>query len=82
MEDLIVPIGVPVTIIVILSVVGCVVAMAYSFGLKYPKVKDYTLDEKWEHGPLLFSAVDMEPVALPRHAEPGDVDGGSASGKW
>ncbi len=84
MDSLIVPpIGVPVTIVTVLFVVLCVVAMVFSGGgVKYPKVKEYTLDQQWEHAPLLFSATDIEPMALPRHAEPGDVDGSSASGKW
>ncbi|MCH5644133.1 hypothetical protein [Gordonia sp. ABSL49_1] len=82
MDSLIVPIGVPVTIITVFFVVLCVVSMAFSFGVKYPKVQEYTLDEPWDRAPLLFSATDIEPMALPRHAEPGDVDGGSASGKW
>ncbi|MDL9938547.1 hypothetical protein QSJ18_17515 [Gordonia sp. ABSL1-1] len=82
LEDLIVPIGVPVTIVTIVFVVACVVAMAFSFGVKYPKVEEYTLDQRWDRSPLLFSATDIEPMALARHAEASDVDGGSASGKW
>ena len=81
-DSLIVPIGVPVTALTVLFVVLCVVSMAYSFGVKYPKVKRYDLDQTWEHAPLLFSATEIEPMVLPRHAEAGDVDGGSASGKW
>ncbi|KSU60689.1 hypothetical protein GR168_09610 [Gordonia sp. JH63] len=81
-DSLIVPIGVPVTILTVLAVLLCVVAMVFSSGVKYPKVEEYTLDQQWEHAPLLFSATDIEPMALPRHAEPGDVDGSSASGKW
>lgn len=82
MDSLIVAIGVPITILVVLSVIGCVVAMAFSFGLKYPKGERYTLDQQWDHEPLLFSATDISPMALPAHAEPTDVDGGSASAKW
>ncbi|MEE3850753.1 hypothetical protein VZC37_10435 [Gordonia sp. LSe1-13] len=82
MEDLIVPIGVPVTILTVLSVVACVVAMAFTRGVKYPKVQNYTLDQEWQHKPLLFSATDIEPMALAHHAEASDTDGGSASGKW
>ena len=34
MEDLIVPIGVPITIVCVLLVAACVVSMAFSGGLK------------------------------------------------
>lgn len=81
-DSLIVPIGVPVTIVTVLFVVLCVVSMVFASGVKYPEVKHYTLDEQWEHGPLLFSATEIEPMALPRHVEPSDLDGSSASGKW
>ncbi|MFT4042165.1 MAG: hypothetical protein QM673_03280 [Gordonia sp. (in: high G+C Gram-positive bacteria)] len=82
MDNLIVYIGLPVTILVVLSAAACVVSMAFSSGVKYPKLKEYTLDQPWDREPLLFSATDISPVALPRHAEPSDVDGGSASAKW
>ena len=82
MEDLIVPIGVPITILVVLSVIACVVSMVMSGGLKYPKVPTYTLDQKWTHKPLLFSATDIAPMTAERHAESDDVNGGTASGKW
>jgi len=82
MEDLIVPIGVPITILVLLAVAACVVSMTFSGGLKYPKVQIYTLDQKWTHKPLLFSATDIAPMSAERHAESDDVDGGTASGKW
>ncbi|MFZ2238558.1 MAG: hypothetical protein WAV90_03325 [Gordonia amarae] len=82
MEDLIVPIGVPITILVVLSVIACVVSMVMSGGLKYPKVPTYTLDQQWTHKPLLFSATDIAPMSAERHAESDDVDGGTASGKW
>ncbi|MGV9712291.1 aa3-type cytochrome oxidase subunit CtaJ [Gordonia sp. NPDC003424] len=82
MDNLIVAIGVPVTILVVVSVLACVISMAFSHGLKYPKVQNYTLDQQWEHAPLLFSATDIEPMTLAHHAEATDVDGGSASGKW
>jgi len=82
MDNLIVYLGVPITILVVIAAGACVVSMAFSSGLKYPKVPDYTLDQEWDHAPLLFSATDIEPMTLPRHAEAGDVDGGLASGKW
>lgn len=82
MDNLIVAIGMPVTIICCLFVAACVVSMVFSSGLKYPKVSHYTLDQQWDHAPLLFSATEIEPMALPRDAETTDVDGGSASGKW
>ncbi|AZG43965.1 aa3-type cytochrome oxidase subunit CtaJ [Gordonia insulae] len=82
MDNLIVVIGVPVTIICVLFVIACVVAMVFSNGVKYPKVPNYTLDQQWDHAPLLFSATEIEPMALAHHAEATDVDGGSASGKW
>lgn len=74
--------GVVVTVLVVISVLACVVSMAFSFGVKYPKVREYTLDQEWTYQPLLFSATEMQPLALARHAESTDVDGGSASGKW
>jgi hypothetical protein len=82
MDNLIVVIGVPVTILCVLSVVVCVVAMVFSGGVKYPKVANYTLDQQWDHQPLLFSATDIQPMTLAHHSESTDVDGGSASGKW
>lgn len=82
MDNLIVAIGVPVTVICVLFVIGCVVAMAVPNDVKYPKVQNYTLDKQWEHEPLLFSATDIEPMTLAHHAEATDADGGSASGKW
>lgn len=82
MNDLIVPIGVPVTILTVAFVLLCVISMAFSWGLKYPKVAQYTLDQQWDHAPLLFSATDIEPMSLARHGAATDVDGGSASGKW
>ncbi|MGW0037195.1 aa3-type cytochrome oxidase subunit CtaJ [Gordonia sp. NPDC003376] len=82
MDSSMVGIGVAVTVICVVFVIACVVSMAFSFGVKYPKVQEYKLDQPWTHKPLLFSAVDIEPMTLPRHAEPTDVDGGSASGKW
>ena len=82
-DSLIVPIGVPVTALTVLFVVLCVVSMAYSFGVKYPKVQPYTIDQKWEHEPLLFSATDVTPVAPGYHGHGhDDLIGGSASGKW
>ncbi|MGC4932519.1 hypothetical protein ACLQ3C_02385 [Gordonia sp. DT30] len=75
-------IGVVVAVVCIVAVVMCVVSMAFSSGLKYPKLAEYTLDQEWTHKPLLFSATEIEPMALPHHAEPTDLDGGSASGKW
>ncbi|MFW0784592.1 hypothetical protein AAFP35_08720 [Gordonia sp. CPCC 206044] len=82
MDNLVVAIGMPVTIICVLFVVACVVSMAFAFGLKYPKVPQYTLDQQWDDKPLLFSATDIEPMALAHHADATDVEGGSASGKW
>lgn len=82
MESLIVPIGVPITIITVVFVVLCVISMAFSHGVKYPKLHNYTLDQQWDHQPLLFSATDIEPMALAHHVEATDVEGASASGKW
>lgn len=82
MDNLIVAIGMPVTILVVLSCVACVVAMAFAWGLKYPKGRRYTLDQEWDGEPLLFSATEIAPMTLAKHAEPTDVDGGSASAKW
>ncbi|GAB88454.1 aa3-type cytochrome oxidase subunit CtaJ [Gordonia rhizosphera] len=82
MDNLIVIIGVPVTILCVLAAAACVVSMAFGHGLKHPKVQEYTLDQQWDHEPLLFSATDIEPMTLARHAESTDADGGSASGKW
>lgn len=82
MESLIVPIGMPVTIITIIFVIGCVVSMLFAHGSKYPKQQTYTLDQKWTHEPLLLSATEDGPVAAPEHGH-GDIEiGGSAHGKW
>lgn len=82
MDDLIVPIGLPITILVIVAVALCVVSMAFSRGSEYPAVQEYKLGEPWTHAPYLFSATGIQPMALASHAEETDVDGGSASGKW
>lgn len=82
MDSSMVLIGVIVTVLTVVIVVLCVAGMAVSSGVKYPKVQEYSLDQPWTHKPLLFSATDIEPMALPQHAESTDVDGGSASGKW
>lgn len=82
MESAMVGIGVVVTALCVVAVILCVVSMAFAGGVKYPKLKMYTLDQEWTRSPLLFSATEIEPMALPHHAGPTDVDGGSASGKW
>lgn len=82
MEDLVVPVGLVVTILCLIMVAGCVISMAFSSGLKRPKLREYTLDQEWTRAPALFSATEIEPMALARHAEPGDTEGGYASGKW
>jgi hypothetical protein len=82
-EDLIVAIGLPVVILTVISVVLVVGAMTLTFGVRYPKVQPYTIDQKWEHEPLLFSATDVTPVAPGYHGHGhDDLIGGSASGKW
>ncbi|MFT4086252.1 MAG: hypothetical protein QM658_03710 [Gordonia sp. (in: high G+C Gram-positive bacteria)] len=82
MEDLIVPVGMAVVVLCLLMVAACVVSMAFSWGTKRPEESKYTLDQPWDRAPALFSATEIEPMALARHLEPGDTDGGSASGKW
>ena len=82
MDDLIVPVGMTVLVLCLLSVLLCVVSMIFSGGVKRPEVKEYTLDQRWDRGPALFSATEIEPMTLARHFEPGDTEGGSASGKW
>lgn len=83
MEGLIVAIGMPVIIITIISVVMVILALLITSGVKYPKVKYYTVDQKWEHGPLLLSATEATPVAPGFHGHGhDDLIGGSASGKW
>ncbi|MGB3696434.1 MAG: hypothetical protein WBA05_03275 [Gordonia sp. (in: high G+C Gram-positive bacteria)] len=82
MDQLLVPVGMTVVVLCLLAVAACVVSMVFSHGMKRPKVTEYTLDQRWENGPTLFSATEIEPMALSRHFEPGDVEGGSASGKW
>jgi hypothetical protein len=82
-EDLIVAIGLPVVILTVVSVVLVVGGMTLASGVKYPKVQPYTIDQKWEHEPLLFSATDVTPVAPGYHGHGhDDLIGGSASGKW
>lgn len=82
MNDLIVPIGLPITILVVLAAGLCVISMAFSGGVKYPKVEQYSLDQQWTRGPLLLSATEISPMALPSHGTASDANGGSASGKW
>ncbi|GAA1901334.1 MAG: hypothetical protein INR72_09660 [Williamsia herbipolensis] len=84
MEDLIIAIGLPVTIICIIAVVLCVLSMAWAFGSGHKPTVRYTLDKEWDREPLLFSAVDVAPVAPPAHHEPStdELTGGSAHGKW
>lgn len=81
-EDLVVPVGMVVTILCLIMVAACVISMVFSSGLKRPKVREYTLDQEWTRAPALFSATEIEPMALAHHAEPGDTEGGYASGKW
>lgn len=81
-EQYIVPIGVVVTVLVLIMFGLSVLSLVFSRGLKYPKVEEYTLDQKWEIDPLLFSATEIEPMTLGRDFQPSDVDGSSASGKW
>lgn len=83
MDGLIVAIGLPVTILCIIAVVGCVVSMAWAFGAKYPKGENYTLSKQWKREPLLLSATEVSPVSATHHdASVDDLIGGSASGKW
>ncbi|WP_132993715.1 hypothetical protein [Gordonia zhaorongruii] len=82
MDQLLVPVGMTVVVLCVLAVLLCVVSMAFSWGVKRPEVQKYTLDQRWDHGPALFSATDIEPMKLARHFESGHTDGGSASGKW
>lgn len=81
-EALVVPVGLPILILCLIAVAACVVSMLFSWGVKRPKIAEYTLDQKWTRGPQLFSATEIEPMALPRHFEPADTEGGYASGKW
>ncbi|MFT4199285.1 hypothetical protein [Gordonia sp. (in: high G+C Gram-positive bacteria)] len=84
-EDLIVPIGLPVVILVCASVILCVLALAYQtfYGsTKYKPAQRYSLDEQWDHAPILFSATELPNLALPAHAEKSDTEGGAANGKW
>lgn len=82
MDQLLVPVGMTVVVLCVGAVILCVISMAFSHGLKRPEINEYTLDQKWENGPLLLSATEIQPMALSRHFEPGDIEGGSASGKW
>ncbi|MCK0440273.1 hypothetical protein MUG78_12640 [Gordonia alkaliphila] len=82
MEDFVVPIGLTVIVLVLLAVALCVVSMLFSSGITRPRIPEYTLDKKWDRAPALFSATEIEPMALPRHFEPADIEGGYASGKW
>ncbi len=82
MESYIVPVGMTVIVLVLIAIAGCVVSMMFSSGMKRPELQAYTLDQEWTLPPALYSATDIEPMALPRHFEPSDVEGGYASGKW
>ncbi|MEZ5211931.1 MULTISPECIES: aa3-type cytochrome oxidase subunit CtaJ [unclassified Gordonia (in: high G+C Gram-positive bacteria)] len=82
MDSVVAPIGLTVIILVLIAIAGCVISMLFSHGVKRPKVPEYTLDQEWTRGPALFSATEIEPMALPRHFEPADTEGGYASAKW
>ncbi|MFC0315077.1 hypothetical protein ACFQNE_08365 [Gordonia phosphorivorans] len=82
MEDFVVPVGLTVTVLVLIAVAACIVSMLFSSGVKRPRIAEYTLDQEWTRAPALFSATEIEPMALPRHFEPADTEGGYASGKW
>ncbi|MBT0568295.1 hypothetical protein [Williamsia sp. CHRR-6] len=83
MEDWIVWIGFPIVVLCGISVLACIVSMAYAFGVKHAKSENYTLDQEWKRPPLLLSATEVSPVAPPaHHAGHDDLIGGSASGKW
>lgn len=84
-EDLIVPIGLPAVIAVCTAVILCVLSMMYLtfFGkTKYQAPARYTLDQPWDHAPILFSATEVPNMALPAHAHESDTEGGAAHGKW
>jgi len=84
-EDLIVPIGLPVVIATCVAVALCVLAMTFLtfFGkTKYYAPTLYTLDQPWDRDPILFSATGVPNMALPAHAEESDTEGGAAHGKW
>jgi hypothetical protein len=82
-EDLIVAVGLPVVILTVIMVALVIGAMILTAGVKYPKVQPYSIDQKWEHEPLLFSATEVAPVAPGYHGHGhDDLIGGSASGKW
>ncbi len=85
LEDLIVPIGLPVVIATITAVALCVLSMVFLtfFGkTKYQAPQRYTLDQPWDHAPILFSATEVPNMALPAHAHDSDAEGGAAHGKW
>ncbi|WP_409563469.1 MULTISPECIES: hypothetical protein [unclassified Gordonia (in: high G+C Gram-positive bacteria)] len=84
-EDLIVPVGIPVVIAVCTAVLLCVLSMVWLtfFGkTHYQAPERYTLDQPWDHAPILFSSTDVPNMALPAHAEASDTEGGAAHGKW
>ncbi|QKT06945.1 hypothetical protein HUN08_06895 [Gordonia sp. X0973] len=84
-EDLIVPVGLPVVILVCASVILCVLSMVWLtfFGVtRYKAPQHYTLDQPWDHDPILFSATGVPNMALPAHATESDTEGGAAHGKW
>ena len=84
LETTLIFVGIPVVVIAVIA------------GLCYPAKRDpspkpprYTLDKKWTHEPVLWSAVD-EVTTRPGHhgghaaieAGSADLIGGSASGRW
>ncbi|GAC57563.1 hypothetical protein GOHSU_22_00230 [Gordonia hirsuta DSM 44140 = NBRC 16056] len=82
MESYIVPIGMTVIVLALIALAASVVSMLFSSGMKRPKVPAYTLDQEWTRAPALYSATEIEPMALPRPFQPSDLEGGYASGKW
>ncbi|MEE2031859.1 aa3-type cytochrome oxidase subunit CtaJ [Rhodococcus chondri] len=85
LETTLIFVGIPLLITVIFG------GLSY-IGSKYPgpvpAENPYTLDRKWEYGPVLWSATD-EPIARGHHGHhghvagaPAELIGGTASGKW
>ncbi len=82
-EDLIVPVGIPVVIAVCTAVLLCVLSMIWLtfFGkTHYQAPERYSLDQPWDHAPILFSSTVVPNMSLTANAEAADSEGGSAHG--
>ncbi|UYP20426.1 hypothetical protein OED52_07865 [Rhodococcus sp. Z13] len=85
LETTLIFVGIPLLTIVVL---GGLAFVQSKYAGPIPSDHPYTLDRKWEYGPLLWTATDesTHPWKYPHHghavATSAELIGGTASGKW